>query len=111
MEIDGHLGRGLAPERIDLVQNGAAVAATINSTAFGFGSGTGNVSNPRMLSVSVAFMAGTPTAFGVSYNGRLDETLSIWTGTATGYPGCPCDFTATRSGFAGDIVLSRAPSR
>ena len=106
-----NLGRGLPPEPIDLVQNGAAVAATINSSVFGFGSGTGNVSNPRTLSISAAFMAGTPTAFGVSYNGRLDETLSIWTGTATGYPGCPCDFTATHSGFAGDIVVSGAPSR
>jgi hypothetical protein len=104
------LGRGLAAEPIDLVQNGAAVAATINSGAFGFGSGSGNVSNPRMLSVSAAFMAGTPTAFGVSYNGRLDETLTIWTGTATGYPGCPCDFTATRAPFAGDILVTRAPS-
>ena len=54
-----------------------AVTATINDTAnaLGFGSGTGTVSNPRSLAVSVTFRAGTPLAFAVTFVGRIDDTL------------------------------------
>jgi hypothetical protein len=85
-------------EAIDLVQNQTAVTATINDTAnaFGLASGAGNVSNPRSLSISVIFGAGTPTAFAATLVGRLDDTLTTWTGTATGYVNCPCGFTANR---------------
>ena len=97
---------GLAPEPIDLVQNQTAVTATINSTnpMLGFASGTGTVSNPRVLNVSLTFKAGTPGAFGVTYGGQLDDSLSNWSGNATGYPGCPfpCAFTAERPAFEGD---------
>lgn len=97
-------GSGLNPEPIDLVQDQTAVAATINDTAngLGFGSGSGNVSNPRSLSVTAIFGEGTPTALGVTYVGRIDDTMATWTGTATGYVGCPCTFTATRPSFVGD---------
>lgn len=84
-------------QSIDLVQNQAAVIAAINDVAngFGLGSGTGSVSNPRSLSVSVMFNnAGAP--FAVTFVGRLDSTLKIWTGSVNGYPGCPCDFTAIK---------------
>ena len=52
---------GLLPEPIDLVQNQTAVTATINgANPLGFGSGTGTVANPRSLTVSATFRAGTP---------------------------------------------------
>jgi len=95
---------GFPGQTIDLVQNGAAVNVAINtpSTAFGLGSGSGNVSNPRNLSISATFNANSPFAFGVTFIGRIDEALQSWRGTATGYPGCPCLFTATRPPFVGD---------
>jgi hypothetical protein len=68
------------------------------------GSGTGNVSNPLSLSISATFMGAMP--FAVTYIGTLDHTLTTWTGTVTGYTGCPCTFVATRP-TAG---LSVAPS-
>lgn len=89
-----------ANQPVDLVQNGAAVTATINSTGgLGLGTGSGNVSNPRNLSVIANF----PTV-GVTFIGRLDDTLSTWRGTATGFSTCatPCTFTATRPPFVGD---------
>ena len=97
-------GSGLNPEPIDLIQDQTAVTATINDTAngLGFASGTGNVSNPRNLGISATFRAGTPTAFGVTFIGRIDDVMEKWTGTATGYAGCPCTFTATRPAFVGD---------
>jgi hypothetical protein len=85
------------PQQIDLVQNQTAVIAAINDVAngFGLGSGTGSVSNPRSLSVSVTFNnKGAP--FAVTFVGRLDSTLKIWTGSVNGYPGCPCDFIAIK---------------
>jgi len=54
------------------------------------------VSNPRSLAVSATYNAGTPTAFGVTYVGQLNDTLTTWSGTVNGYAGCPCTFTATR---------------
>ena len=92
-------------EPIDIVQNQTAVTAAINSTnTFGLASGAGNVSNPRSLAISATFMGAMP--FAVTYVGRLDETLLMWSGTASGYPGCPCPFTATRPS-AGDLSLGR----
>ena len=88
-------GGGLQPKPIDLVQNQTAVTATITDTPTN-GFGTGNVSNPRSLAVSATYNAGTPTAFGVTYVGQLNETLTTWSGTVNGYVGCPCTFTATR---------------
>jgi PKD domain len=92
---------GVVPnEAIDLVQNGAAVSVTINNATLGLGTGQGNVSNPRNLSTNANFAG--PPARGVTFIGRIDETLSSWRGTATGYVGCPCTFTATRPPFVGD---------
>jgi hypothetical protein len=104
----------LLPQNIDLLQNQTAVTATINDTAnlVGFGSGTGSVANPRALSISVTFPAGTPsptgppTPFAATYIGTIDEALTTWSGTVTGYPGCPCTFTATRPN-AGSAVSTR----
>ena len=82
---------------IDLVQNQTAVIAAINDVAngFGLGSGNGSVSNPRSLSVSIIFNNGG-APFAVTFVGRLDSTLKIWTGSVNGYPDCPCDFTAIK---------------
>lgn len=102
-------GAGPPSEPIDLVQNQGAVMATINDPARGLGSGGGSVSNPRNLSISATFAAATPP-FGATFVGRLDETLLTWTGTATGFPGCPCTFTATRPAIAGDAVVRSLPS-
>jgi PKD domain len=98
-------GGVVANQAVDLVQNGAAVNVLINAPGtFNLGTGSGNVSNPRNLSVTAAFATPTapPTAFGATLIGRIDETLSSWRGTATGFPGCPCTFTATRPPFVGD---------
>jgi hypothetical protein len=95
------------PQNMALVQNATAVTATVNDTAnlVGFGSGTGSVANPRALSVSVTFPSGTPsptpggpaTPFAATYIGTIDDALTTWLGTVSGFPGCaPCDFTATR---------------
>jgi hypothetical protein len=97
-----YTGIALNPEAIDIVQNQTAVTATINGTADGFASGTGSVSNPRSLSVSVTFAAPMPP-YAVTYVGSLNDTLLTWTGTVTGFAGCPCSFTATRPTAAGDM--------
>ncbi len=101
---------GTAPpgrEDITVVQNGAAVTSQTNDTsnAFGLGSGAGNVANPRTLAFTVAFpnasprppATAVPSPFTATLIGTLNATVTVWTGTATGYPGCPCDFTALRS--------------
>jgi hypothetical protein len=84
------------PETIDIVQNLTAVTASINGTADGSAFGMGSVSNPRSLSVTVTFGAGTPGTYNATFIGTLNDTLLTWSGTATGYMGCPCTFTATR---------------
>ncbi len=101
-------GAGLDNDRINLIQNATAVSSTINSTNnFGLGSGVGAVANPRSLNVGIAFdtlpapPALPPNPFVVSYRGTLNETLLTWTGTVTGYPGCPCTFVATRPSNTG----------
>jgi hypothetical protein len=88
----------LQPENIDLVQNAGAVTATINdaANAAGFGSGTGGVTNPRAMTLSVTFPGVPPAPFAATYIGTLDATLTTWSGTVNGFPGCPCSFTATR---------------
>jgi len=90
-------GIALKPEAIDIVQDQTAVTATVNETADGFASGTGSVSNPRALSVSVTFAAGQPAPYAITYVGTLDSTLLNWTGTVTGFTACPCGFSATRA--------------
>jgi hypothetical protein len=97
---------GLNPQPIDLVQAATAVTVTINDSAnaFGFGSGMGTVANPRSLSISATFRAGTPLAFGVTYVGQVESNLFTWSGTATGYAGCPCAFTATKQPVPGDFI-------
>src|SRR5262245_48319745 len=87
----------LQPENIDLVQNLGAIAATINDAAnlAGFGSGSGSVTNPRAMTISVTFAAAVPP-FAATYIGTLDPTLTTWTGMVNGFAGCPCSFTATR---------------
>jgi hypothetical protein len=89
-------GIALKPEAIDIVQDQTAVTATVNETADGFASGTGSVSNPRTLSVSVTFAAAMPAPYALTYNGTLDASLLTWTGTVTGFTACPCGFTAIR---------------
>jgi PKD repeat protein len=110
--VSGHwtaaLGAGPPVEPIDLVQNQGAVTAAINDPVSGFGSGSGTVSNPRTLAITASFGAGTPTAFGATFVGQLNDTLTTWTGTASGFAGCPCTFTATRP--TADAVVVRSTS-
>lgn len=105
-------GTAPAAESIDLVQNGGAVVAATNDTAnaFGLGAGSGSVSNPRVLSINVTFQPAAPlTPFAATLIGTLDSTVTTWTGTASGYTGCPCAFTATRVPAPG--VLSAPGAR
>jgi PKD domain-containing protein len=100
-------------EDVTVVQNGGAVTSQTNdaANAFGLGSGIGNVANPRTLSFTVAFpnaaprppATAVPSPFTATLIGTLNATVTVFTGSATGYPGCPCDFTALRSN---DGVLS-----
>lgn len=109
-------GSGLDDDRINLIQNGTAVSSTINSTnGFGLGEGVGAVANPRALNVGVSFTAPpvptppppTPiTPFAANFRGTMDESLLRWTGTVTGYPGCPCSFVATRPSNTGSSAGS-----
>ena len=108
-------GAGLDNDRINLIQDGTAVTSTVNSTNnFGLGEGVGAVANPRALNVGVSFTAPPvvppattpPPAFAVSYRGSMDESLLTWTGTVTGYPGCPCSFVATRPSNTGSSTGS-----
>ena len=98
-------GNRLDADRIVLIQSDTAVSATVNSTnGYGLGTGAGSVTNPRSLVVTLAFTdpppvippAIPPSAAAITYRGTLDDTLLTWTGTVSGYPGCPCSFTATR---------------
>jgi hypothetical protein len=82
-----------------------AVTATVNGTADGFASGTGSVSNPRSLSVSVTFAAAMPAPYALTYVGSLNDTLLTWTGTVIGFAGCPCPFTATRPTSSADLSV------
>jgi len=92
-------------ETFNLVQNGSSVTAKVNPTddGFGLGAGDGIVANPRALTVTATFAnAIVPPAIGVTpfaatLIGTLDQNASTWSGTASGYPGCPCDFFAQRS--------------
>jgi len=79
-----------------LVQNQTDVTATINDPVDKLGSGAGSVSNPRTLSVSVAFAGALPAPYALTFIGKVDESLATWIGTVTGFAGCPCGFTATR---------------
>src|SRR3954465_9120635 len=106
-----------ADEKIDLVQSGGDVAASSNDTlnSFAVGSGAGTVANPRALTVKLSCpkaLAGPPAVgtapFAATLIGAVDANVTVWNGTATGYPGCPCDFNATRSSIPG--VLS-APAK
>jgi hypothetical protein len=89
-------GIALKPENIDIVQNKGEVTATVNETSDGFASGTGSVANPRTLSISVTFAAAQPAPYALTYVGTLNDSLSTWSGTVTGFTACPCGFTATR---------------
>jgi PKD domain-containing protein len=101
-------GSGLGREPIDLVQNQAAVTAAIDDTnGFGLASGGGNVSNPRLLTISATYTA--PPSFAVTYTGSVDDVLGTWTGTVIGYPTCPCTFTAIRTVSPSSLPIS--PSR
>jgi hypothetical protein len=103
-------------EKIDLLQEGGAISASTNDTdnLFGLGAGSGTVANPRALTVRLTFAqampppATAPVPFAGTLIGAVDSKVTTWNGTATGYPGCPCDFTASRNSIPG--VLS-APAK
>jgi hypothetical protein len=93
-------------DTINLIQNDVAVSATLNSRlGLGLGTGNGSLANPRSLTVAITFANPptaqppdvTPPAVGITYSGTLNDSLLTWTGTVSGYDGCPCSFTATRS--------------
>lgn len=83
------------PKMVDVIQNGALVAATMNSTDEGTGAAGGSVANPRSLALSLAFEQAPSDPFVVTFIGTIESTLTLWTGTVTGLPACPCNFTAT----------------
>jgi hypothetical protein len=87
---------GGSPLNLDLVQNQTAVTVTVNETNDGFASGTGSVSNPRVLSVSATFAGAMPAPFALTFIGTLNDTVTSWSGTMTGLAQCPCSFSATR---------------
>jgi len=76
----------LADQSIDLVQSQGLVTAAINATAFGTGVGTGSVTNPRTMSLSVTFADALPSAVVATFVGDLDEGIVTWTGKVNGYP-------------------------
>jgi len=87
---------GGSPLTLDLVQDQAAVTVTMNATNDGFASGTGSVSNPKVLSVSATFADAQPAPFALTFTGKLNDTVTSWSGTMTGLSKCPCSFSATR---------------
>jgi hypothetical protein len=89
-------GKPINPQVIDMVQNLAAVTATMSGTADGLGTGTGSVANPRSLSMTLTFGSSPPLAYALAFVGSLDDALLTWTGTVTGFAACPCAFVATR---------------
>jgi PKD domain len=103
-------------ETFNLVQNGSSVTASVNPTGdgFGLGAGDGIVSNPRALTVTATFAnampppATAPTPFAATLIGTVDSTGTSWSGTAAGYPGCPCDFTARRAEQPGVLSVPAA---
>lgn len=103
-------GAGPPSEPIDLVQNQGAVTATINDPVNGLASGAGSVANPRTMSISATFSA-AKSPFGATFVGQIDDTLTTWTGTANGFAGCPCTFTATRPAAAVAALVRSAADR
>jgi hypothetical protein len=97
--VSGHwtaaFGAGPPNEPIDLVQTQSTVVATINDPTSGLGTGSGTVTNPRNLAATVTFATAVPP-FAAAFVGQLDDALTTWTGTVTGFTGCPCTFKATR---------------
>jgi hypothetical protein len=91
-----NLDYGGSPLTLDLVQDQAAVTVTMNATNDGFASGTGSVSNPKVLSVSATFAEALPAPFALTFTGKLNDTVTSWSGTMTGLSKCPCSFSATR---------------
>jgi hypothetical protein len=91
-----NLDYGGTPLTLDLVQDLTAVTATLNATNDGFASGTGSVSNPKSLAVSATFADALPAPFALTFTGKLNDTVTSWSGTMTGLSRCPCSFTATR---------------
>jgi PKD domain-containing protein len=84
---------GAVEPKIDLAQSSGSVAASIDTLVTSGprkASGSGTLTHPRKLEVRLVFDAG----FSVTYTGQLDALLTTWTGTVTGYAGCPCQFRA-----------------
>ena len=109
--MDRHVRRrsqACQPQPIDLVQDQTAVTATINGSEFaGICVRDRHGRQPAFAGNQRDFRAGTPPAFGATYIGHASTTrCRMWTGTVTGYPGCPCQFTATRHSFP--VILPRA---
>ncbi len=91
-------------EPIDLSQDGAAVSGTIDdlfNDVSRHASGSGILSSPRTLSIMLNFTSGPGSPFSVTYDGSFDSTLGTWSGTVTGYGGCPCSFSATPASING----------
>jgi hypothetical protein len=110
-EVNGAFGVGEEP--IVLVQNQASVTGSISTFNDNtrFASGTGSVSNPRSLTISLTFSEGAGSPFSVTYVGTFDDKLTTWTGTVTGYTGClttPCSFIATQSSSLADFRSRRS---
>ena len=76
----------LADQSMDLVQSEGLVTAAINFTEGGTGSGTGSVTNPKSMSLSVTFADALPTPYVATFVGDFDEDIVTWTGKVNGYP-------------------------
>jgi len=103
LEVDTVSGRwtvtfagAMASQSLDLVQSGTAVTGAINHTSSGPGAGSGSVSNPRSMQLSLTFASALPTPFVATFVGDIEPDLRTWKGTVTGYAACPCVFEATR---------------
>lgn len=90
------LFNGAVEPKIDLAQSSGSVAASIDTLVTSGprkASGSGTLTHPRKLEVRLVFDNGGA----VTYTGQLDPLLTTWSGTVTGYTGCPCPFSAGKT--------------
>jgi len=61
-------------------------------------------SNPRSLSISVTFAAAQPAPYALTYVGTLNDSLSTWSGTVTGFHRLPVRLHATGNRPSTDVT-------
>jgi PKD domain len=92
-------------------QPSGGVAPYTFAWTFGDGQEGAGPSPAHVYMATGNFTATVTAPFAATFLGQLNDTLTTWTGTVSGFAGCPCSFIATRPSADASLIKTTSADR